>query len=49
MLGENAVEHNKIVRAIEEHQPATARREMQRHIARAGEFAAARYERSRKA
>ncbi len=49
VLEENAIEHHKIVRAIEEHQPATARRELQRHIARAGGLAAARYERSRTA
>jgi len=49
VLEENAIEHHKIVRAIEEHQPATARREMQRHIVRAGGLAAARYERSRTA
>jgi DNA-binding GntR family transcriptional regulator len=47
LLEENATEHDKILRAIEERQPATARREMQRHIARAGELVAARYERSR--
>ena len=47
LLEENATEHDKILRAIEGRQPATARREMQRHIARAGELVAARYERSR--
>jgi DNA-binding GntR family transcriptional regulator len=47
LLEENATEHDKILRAIEERQPAPARRQMQRHIARAGELVAARYERSR--
>jgi DNA-binding FadR family transcriptional regulator len=49
LLKENVTEHDKILRAIEEHRPASARREMQRHIARAGELVAARYERSRTA
>jgi DNA-binding GntR family transcriptional regulator len=46
LLEENATEHDKILRAIEARQPAIARREMQRHIARAGELVAGRYERS---
>jgi DNA-binding GntR family transcriptional regulator len=47
LLGENVTEHDKILRAIEDRQPSAARRAMQRHIARAGELVAARYERSR--
>lgn len=49
LLHENVTEHDRILHAIEEHQPATARREMQRHIARTAERVAGRYERSQTA
>ena len=46
LLGENVQEHDDILAAIEERQPAAARRAMRRHIARSGELVARRYERT---
>ena len=46
LLGENAQEHDDILKAIESRQPAAARKAMRRHIARSGELVARRYERT---
>ena len=49
LLRENAVEHEQILEAIEDRQPAAARKAMRRHISRSGELVARRFERTQDA